>query len=72
MSTRKVEHKAGKRQTLTLDELAAFVQDAMRSGANGDEHPHVQIAFSGKIQKVSVDVDSSANPVPDATVDHKG
>lgn len=60
MSTRKVEHKAPKKQTMTLDELAAFVQDAMRSGAQGDEHPHVQIAFSGKIQKVSVDVEASS------------
>ena len=60
MSTRKVEHKADKRETFTLDELAAFVQEAMRAGANGDEHPSVQIALNGKIQKVWVDVDTAA------------
>jgi len=61
MSTRKIEHKAEKRQALTLDELAAFVQDALRSGASGDEHPVVQIAFSGKLQKIHVDVEVPAN-----------
>jgi len=66
MTTRTVEHKAPKRQTMTLDELAAFVQDAMRTGAHGSEHPTVQIAFSGKIQKVSVDVEVSAATKGDA------
>ena len=66
MSTRKVEHKAGKRQTFTLDELGAFVQEAMRAGANGDEHPRVQIALNGKIQKVTVDVDAATKTTDSA------
>lgn len=59
MATRTVEHKAPKKQTLTLDELAAFVQEAMRAGANGSEHPTVEVALnlSGKIKKISVDVE---------------
>lgn len=57
MATRKVEHAAPKKQTLTLDELAAFVQDAMRAGAEGTELVAAQVSFGGKIQKVSVDVE---------------
>lgn len=64
MSTHKIEHKAEKRDTLTLDQLAAFVQDAMRAGAAGDEHPAVQIAFNGKIQKINVSINTDATTAP--------
>jgi hypothetical protein len=60
MATKKIEHKAGKGRTLTLDELAAFVQDAMRSGAAGDEPVSARVSFGGKIQQLSVDVPESA------------
>lgn len=56
MSTRKVEHQAPKKTYMTLDELAAFVQDAMRSGAEGHEVPVAEVTIGGKIKKVSVDV----------------
>jgi hypothetical protein len=54
---KKVEHKAPKKQLLTLDELAAFVQDAMRSGAHGGEVVAATVSFGGKLQRVAVDVD---------------
>ena len=56
MSTRKVEHQAPKKTYMTLDELAAFVQDAMRSGAEGHEIPLAEVTIGGKVKKVSVDV----------------
>lgn len=56
MSTRKIEHKAPKKQTMTLDELAAFVQDAMRAGADGGEVPHAELTLGGKIKQLAVDV----------------
>ncbi|MEC4016084.1 hypothetical protein [Streptomyces sp. H27-D2] len=37
MATRRVELAAPKKQSLTLDEVAAFVEDARRAGASGDE-----------------------------------
>lgn len=62
MSERTIEHKAEKKQTLTLDEVAAFVQDAMRAGAHGTEHVVAEVAFSGKVKKLTVDVQVPANP----------
>ena len=43
-------------KTMTLNELAAFVQDAMRSGADGTEKVKATVAFSGRIKDVTVDV----------------
>jgi hypothetical protein len=55
-----IEHKAAKGQLLTLDELAAFVQDALRSGASGSEVVKAQVSFGGKLQRVAIDVDLQA------------
>ncbi|WP_405590004.1 hypothetical protein [Streptomyces sp. NBC_01190] len=60
MAKKTVEHKADKGKTLTLDEVAAFVQDAMRSGANGDELVGGRISWGGKIQKLNVEVQTPA------------
>jgi hypothetical protein len=57
MAQKKVEHTADKGSHLTLDEVAAWVQDAMRSGASGDSPVVVRAGFSGKLQKISVDVE---------------
>lgn len=56
MALRTIEHKADKGKTLTLDELAAFVQEAMRSGAEGTEIVGVTASWGSKIQKIRVDV----------------
>lgn len=58
---RKIEHAAPRKQTLTLDQLAAFVQDAMRSGASGDETVHATISFGGKLQKIAIEVEVSTD-----------
>jgi hypothetical protein len=58
-----VEHKAAKGSTLTLDELAAFVDDARRSGATGGEIVSVTASWGGKIQKLAVEVQAGAEPV---------
>lgn len=55
---RKIEHAAEKKQLLTLDQLAAFVQDAMRSGASGSEVVAAAVSFGGKLQRVSIDIDA--------------
>lgn len=41
---------------LTLDELAAFVQDAMRSGAAGSEVPKVRINFGSTLKKIELEM----------------
>lgn len=60
MAMKRVEHAAAKGQLLTLDEVAVWVQDAMRSGATGGEVVSVKISFGGKLQKIAVDVDTKA------------
>lgn len=65
MSSRKIEHKAPKKQVLTLDEVAAFVQDALRSGATGSEAVAATVSFGGKLQVVSVDVDVAHQHQPE-------
>lgn len=57
MAKKKVEHTADKGAVLTLDELATFVQDAMRSGAAGNEPVGARVSFGGKVQRVWVDVE---------------
>lgn len=56
MAAKRIEHKADKGNAFTLDELVAFVQDAMRSGASGSEIVGVGATWGGKIQKLNVDV----------------
>lgn len=58
MAKKKVEHAADKGQFLTLDDLAAFVQDAMRTGADGGTVVHAAVSFGGKLQKIGVDVET--------------
>ncbi|MCW2904421.1 MAG: hypothetical protein JWO67_6686 [Streptosporangiaceae bacterium] len=60
MAKKKVEHAATRGQHLTLDEVAAFVQDAMRSGADGSAVVNATVSFGGKLQKLSVDVETVA------------
>ncbi|MFI2078480.1 hypothetical protein [Streptomyces triculaminicus] len=56
MATRKIELTAGKRESLTLDQLAAFIDDARRSGASGDEAVAATVTFGGKLRGVSIGV----------------
>lgn len=58
MAMKKVEHAATRGQHLTLDEVAAFVQDAHRSGADGGAVVHATVSFGGKLQKLSVDAET--------------
>lgn len=60
MALKKVEHNAPKKQVMTLDELAAFVEDARRSGATGSEAVAGGITWGGKINRLSVEVDTQA------------
>lgn len=44
------DQKAG----MTLDELAAFVQEAMRAGFDGSEPIRVRTGYSGQIRRLQV------------------
>lgn len=66
MAMKKVEHAADKGHFLTLDEVAAFVQDAMRTGADGSAVVKATVSFGGKLQKLSVDAET-VSMVKDAT-----
>lgn len=59
MAAKTIQHAAPKRSALTLDQLGAFVQDAMRSGATGTEIVAAAVSFSGKLQKISVSIETS-------------
>ena len=59
MAKRTIEIKADKGQFLTLDEIAAWVQDAMRSGASGSSIAEAGVSFGGKLQKISVTAEAS-------------
>lgn len=65
MAMRKIEHAAPKGQLLTLDEVAAWVQDAMRSGASGSEPVRARVSFGGKLQTIGVEVDTMKADVGD-------
>lgn len=60
MAAKRIEHKADKGKAFTLDGLAAFVQDAMRSGASGSEIVGVGATWGGKIQKLNINVQIGA------------
>jgi hypothetical protein len=54
-AVRTISHEpAGK--GMTLDELAAFVQDALRSGARGGEFVKVRVNFGGTIKRAEVEI----------------
>jgi hypothetical protein len=59
MALKKIEHTAAPKQLLTLDEVAAWVQDAMRSGATGTEIVEVRASWGAKLQKIGVEVDTT-------------
>jgi hypothetical protein len=57
---RRIEHAAPKRGFLTLDQVAAFAQDAMRSGATGSEVVAATVSIGGKLQKLSIEVEATS------------
>jgi len=46
---------AGKGEALTLDDYAAFVEDAKRAGVSGDAVPVAKVRFSGKVHTLTVE-----------------
>jgi hypothetical protein len=58
MARKKIEHAAAPKQLLTLDEVAAWVQDAMRSGATGAEIVEVRASWGAKLQKIGVEIET--------------
>ncbi len=50
---RTVTYEAVKK-ALTLDELAAFIEDAKLAGASGSEAAKVRVNFGGKIKRIEV------------------
>lgn len=65
MTTKKIEHNVPRDRAFTLDEVAAFVQDAMRSGASGSEVVTVSASWRMKIQRLTLDVELPAqDPAP--------
>lgn len=57
---KEIKHTASSK-AMTLDELAAFVQDALRSGATGAEPVTATITMGGKIKAAAITV--SGTPV---------
>jgi hypothetical protein len=64
VALKKIEHKAPRKQSMTLDDLLAFLQDARRSGAAGDESIVATVSIGGRLQALSVEID--VQPDPDA------
>ncbi|MGW7247715.1 hypothetical protein [Streptomyces decoyicus] len=62
MATKKIEHQAPKGHFLTLDELGAFVQEALRNGADGGEVVHARVSFGSKLQRLAVEVQMQPTP----------
>lgn len=53
--TREVVSEATDRKAgMSLDELAAFVQEAMRAGFDGNESIRVRTGYTGQIRKLQV------------------
>ncbi|MFH9215462.1 hypothetical protein [Streptomyces globisporus] len=50
-----IKHTAADK-TMTLSELAAFVQDALRSDADGTERVKANITFGGRLKDATVDL----------------
>ncbi|MCP9205512.1 hypothetical protein [Streptomyces cucumeris] len=59
-----IKHKANGK-ALTLNELAAFVQHALRSGADGTEAIKGAITFSGKIKDIAIGITAPTPANPD-------
>ncbi|MET9387895.1 hypothetical protein ABZY09_44635 [Streptomyces sp. NPDC002928] len=44
----------GEAKDMTLDELAAFVEDARKAGVSGDRNVRAELSCSGKIKQVEI------------------
>jgi hypothetical protein len=60
MANKRIEHTADRGQHLTLDEIATWVQDAMRAGADGSTVVEARVSLGGKLQKIGVATTSAA------------
>ncbi|NDZ63573.1 hypothetical protein [Streptomyces cyaneofuscatus] len=60
-----IKHTAADK-TMTLSELAAFVQDALRSDADGTERVKANITFGGRLKDVTVDLTTPQRAQGDA------
>lgn len=54
---KKIEHVAGDK-FMTLDEIAEFIADARAAGAAGTDVPHGRLSFGGKLQQLSIALDT--------------
>lgn len=63
MAIRKIEHKAPKKHYLTLNDLAAFVDAARHSGADGTETVGAVVSIGGRLQALTIEVDAPAEPL---------
>lgn len=61
---KKIEHVPADK-FMTLDEIAAFVADALAAGAKGSDIPHGRLSFGGKLQQLNIAV-ADAAPAKDA------
>lgn len=53
---KKIEHEAANKGGMTLDELSAFVSDALNNGAKGDEIASAAVTLRGLLRSVKVNV----------------
>ncbi|MFJ8054941.1 hypothetical protein [Streptomyces sp. NPDC096142] len=44
----------GEAKDMTLDEIAAFVEDARKAGIPGDRNVRAELSYSGKFKQVEV------------------
>ncbi|MFG2963567.1 hypothetical protein ACGFZS_09785 [Streptomyces sp. NPDC048288] len=44
----------GEAKDMTLDELAAFVEEALKAGVSGDRPVRAELSYSGKIKQVEI------------------
>lgn len=63
---KKIQHEASDK-FMTLDEIAAFVQDARRAGATGSEIVSATVSFGQKLKDVTVSVDTTATRLDKTT-----
>jgi hypothetical protein len=59
MAQKRIEHAADKGGHLTLDEVAAWVQDAMRSGTAGNTPVDARVRFGGRLFQIGVGVQTA-------------
>lgn len=48
-------------KAITLDELAAFVQDALRAGASGSEIVKVSLNWGSSIKRIDLAIQTASN-----------